>query len=394
MIFQGTGTRLIRCLGGVLSLLVCLMPFAQSPVWSQSEVQQFTQASLFFGNSRPFTPSDWTFEFVTAQEIPADGSLVLTPEPGEFTIPAGLDEGDIDLLLNAVDIPLAGAPGNGAGTAWGIAVTVGTSGSITLTNNDTDAVAAATAVEIRIGLHATYETTGDSQITSPAKNALTGTADIWEVDVTSYDSDGTTVIDTIDLLVATLEQVRNSVSSAAQMSFTVTGETAPADGEISPNYIRWNELTPGIAKTAVQRVKVNTSAQNGFTVYVRQNHNLELAADNAIDIDRFPGNNTIPLAWAQPAGTTIAVDTGYLGYTTSDTSLNTDGGELANRFTGGTLYAALTDIPEEILYHPVASQSNIDGQDYANITYQLEVNNLQPSGNYSNEIIYIAKPVF
>jgi hypothetical protein len=265
---------------------------------------------------------------------------------------------------------------------------------ITLTNNDTDIVAAGTAVEIRIGLHAVFGTTGDSQITSPNKDEMTGTADIWEVDVTSYEADGTTQIDTIDLLVATIEQVRNRVSSAAQMSFTVTGEAAPADGEIAPNYIRWNELTPGVAKSATQRVKVNTSAQNGFTVYIRQDHDLQLAADNAIDIDAFPGTNTTPILWAQPPGTTIAVNTGYLGYTTSDTSLNTDGGETANRFSGGTLYAGLSATPEEILYHPSASQSNTDGQDYADITYQLEVNNLQPSGNYSNEIIYIAKPIF
>jgi hypothetical protein len=374
-----------------LSMLGMLIAPANVRV-ANADIQQFTTASLELSNSRPEEGSDWIIEFDTAQEIPPDGSIVITPEDAEFTIPVGTDEDDLDLTIDAGEIALAAAAGSGASSAWGVSVTTGTSGSITLTNNDTDTVAADATLVIEIGTNATQGATGDSQIANPAKDAATGTADIWEVDITSYEADGTTEIDTIDLLVAIIDDVTLSSSQAAQMSFVITGETAPDAGEIAPNYIRWNELTPGVAKTAVQRVKVNTSAFNGFTVYIRQNNNMQLASDNGIDIDAWSGTNNAPTTWASPAGTSIGVNTGYLGYHTSDGSLNAVG-DGADRFGAGE-YAGLTASSEEVLYHDAASQSDVDGQDYADITFQIEVNNLQPSGNYSNEIIYIAKPIF
>jgi len=358
---------------------------------ASATVQQFVQASLELSNSRPAEVSDWTLQLDNVQIVPVGGKIIITPVATEFSIPAGLDEDDIDLTVDAAEILLAAVPGTGADSAWGVAVTSGTSGNITFTLNDTDTVPAGSTLIFEIGLHATQAATGDSQITNPAKDAAVGTADIWEVDVTSTEADDD-VLDTIDLLVATIDDVALSTSQAAQMTFVITGETPPAAGEIAPNYIRWNELTPGVAKTAVQRVKVNTSAFNGYTVYIKQNNNMQLATDTGIDIDVWSGTNNTPTTWASPAGTTIGVNTGYLGYHTSDGSLNVVG-DGADRFGAGE-YAGLSATSEEVLYHTAASQSDVDGQDYADITFQIEVNNLQPSGNYSNEIIYIAKPIF
>ncbi len=369
------------------TLVLAMIPFTNI---AHAVQYQFNAASLELSDSNPSTASDWTLKFTTVQTIPVNGKLVITPEATKFSIPAGLVFGDISLKLGVTAQTLAATPGTGADSAWGVDIVSGTSGSITLTNNDTDTVIAASAITIEIGTNAG----GTHQILNPAKVAATGTADIWNVDVTSQDGTSAT-IDTIDILVATIEHVDIYGSQKPQMTFSVAGQTAPAGGTIGPNFIEWREVTPGVAKTAVMRLKVNTDAKQGFTVYVKQDHNMQHSADATIDIDPIKntlvGTNAAPVAWAIPAGTTIGVDTGFLGYHTSDATL---GVGTADRFTDADTWAGLTATSSEVLYHGHATQSDVDGQDRADVTFKLETNNLQPSGNYANTITFIAKPIF
>lgn len=376
--------------GLIAALMLAMIPvIGLSPVYAVQ--YQFNTASLELSDSAPGEVADWTLTIENVTAIEANDKIVITPADGEFTIPAGMDYEDLDLDISG-DITLAATPGTGAASAWGVSVTSGTSGSITLTNNDTDTIAAASTIEIQIGTNAA---SGVEQITNPAKDAAVGTADIWTVDVTSQDSSNAdATMDTIDLPVAIVESVDLTGAQTPQMTFEISGETAPSGGAVSANAIEWRELSPGTAKTATLRAKVNTDAFNGFTVYVRQNNNMQHSEDSGIDIDAWTGTNGSPTTWASPAGTTIGVNTGYLGYTTSDSSLSNTG-DGVDRFTsGGPNYAGLTATSQEVLFHNEASQSNVDGQDYADVTFQIETNNLQPSGNYSNEITFIAVPIF
>ncbi len=387
-------TGLKRRIHGLLTVLMvlALLPQSQNAYALQ---YQFNDASWMLSDSNPAVASNWTLTFKTVQVIPVSGTIVITPEATKFTIPAATDVTDIDMTLAAAEIALAATPGTGAGSAWGAVVTVGTSGSITLTNNNTDVVAAGTVVEIEIGTNATSDATGDKQITNPAKtDATLGSADILAVDISS--KSGVTVLDTIDLLAAIVEDVDLLGSQKPQMTFTITAGAGPTGGAIAANYIEWKEVAPGTPKTATLRVKVNTDAQNGFFVYVIQDHDMVHSVDAGVDIDVIKndttvGTNASPVAWYTPGGTTIGADTGFLGYHTSDAVLGTG---TPDRFAAADTWAGLTSTPAEVLYHALATQSNIDGQDYADVTFKLQTNNLQPSGNYSNEITFIAKPIF
>jgi hypothetical protein len=126
-----------------------------------------TQRSDRLGTSAPATGASHHITFTTTNPIPASGKIVVTPNAGDFTIPAGFDFQDIDLLRNSTQYPVAAVPGTGGGSAAGVSVVSGTSGSITLTLNDTDAIAASAVVEIKIGSNAVFGGTGDTNITNP-----------------------------------------------------------------------------------------------------------------------------------------------------------------------------------------------------------------------------------
>ncbi|MFH2136531.1 MAG: fibronectin type III domain-containing protein [Patescibacteria group bacterium] len=127
-----------------------------------------TQAGVLFSVSdtmsrlKAATLSDHTIAFTTVTTIPVSGTIVVDFPTG-FSMDAALDYTDIDLKLATVDIVLAAAPGSGAGTAWGAVRT--DADTITLTNNDTNTFAAG-AVEIQVGLNATFGVAGDKQTTN------------------------------------------------------------------------------------------------------------------------------------------------------------------------------------------------------------------------------------
>jgi len=384
-------TSIRKRISGLLATLMMLALLPHAPA-AYALQYQFNDASWMLSDSNPAVVSNWTLTFTTVQVIPVSGKIVITPEATEFSIAGSMDYADLDLTLAAAEITLAATAGTGTGTAWGVAVTTGTSGSITLTNNDTDVVSAGTVVEIEIGTNATD---GVNQITNQTKVAGLGTADILTCDVTSKTA-GSVALDTIDLLAAIIEDVDLLGSQKPQMTFSITAGDAPSGGAIAANYIEWKEVAPGTAKTAVLRVKVNTDAQNGFYVYIIQDHTMVHSIDAGVDIDPIKndttvGTNAAPVAWYTPGGTTIGADTGFLGYHTSDAVLGTG---TTDRFSAADTFAGLTTTPSEVLYHALVTQSDVAGQDYADITFKLETNNLQPSGNYSNEITFIAKPIF
>ncbi len=381
---------LCLCVSFLMNLLSATRP-------AQAAVHQFYDASVEISDSLPAAPCNWTFDMMNVQAIQPGGYLTITPQVGEFTIPVGTTFTDLDLSIGGLDQPLSATPGTGAGSAWGVTVVPGQTGSFTLTNNDTDTVAPDSRFIIEIGTQAAFGSAGTHQIDNPIKINTAGSADIWRVDVSSYNA-ADIEQDYITLLIATIEHVLMYAGPMPHMTFEISAITAPNGGDISVSEINWRGLTALTPKTAVLRVKVNTDAQNGFIVYIKQDHNMVHDEDPTIDIDQIKtagvvGSNDVPVAWSSPAGTTIGVDTGFLGYTTSDITLNISGNGV-NRFVNATRYSALTTSSEEILYHPEATQSDLEGQDYANITFQIEVNNLQASGNYSNDLIFIAKPVF
>lgn len=383
---------------------------------------QFVNASLQMSTSAPSTAADWTITLEVYNEIPANATITIDPDSTasyEFTLPTFVTT-DFDMTIDSVEQTLGATP-SGTGT-WGVTSTAGTSGTIIFTNNANDTIASGSVIVIEIGTNAASGGAGANQITNPAKEAAAGTADIRDVLVSSNDGSD---IDVITFKVPIIESVQNTSSSAPDLTMWILpGDSTQWTGSgvtVSSTAISWGQVIPSTPLVSQLEVGLTTNAQAGFTVYVHQESNdvsgnMVNTENNSYMIDAFTGTNASPAAWTSPTGTTAGSNTAFLGYHTSDTNLVDD---VVARFgaTGGAagyatddLWAGLTTSPQPILAHtgPVNEEacnysgtgsctgagSPVNGEDYTLITLQLETGNLQPSGNYANNLIFTAKPVF
>jgi hypothetical protein len=121
-------------------------------------------------DSRSATSSDHSITFYTTNIIPVSGKVVITPSAGDFNIESGLSFGDIDFLVDNTQKTLGSSPGTGAGSAIGVSVTSGASGSIIFTLNDSDSIAGGALIELRIGSNTTSGGVGTKTIQLPTAN--------------------------------------------------------------------------------------------------------------------------------------------------------------------------------------------------------------------------------
>ncbi len=126
-----------------------------------------TLVSDTLSTSLPAAGANHTLRFTLTAAVPPSGSITITPQAGAFMIPAGLDHTDVDLSVSGNDRLLGASAGATAGSAIGVTVATGTSGSLTFTLNAVDAIAAGSAVTVKIGTNATAGATGDQQIRNP-----------------------------------------------------------------------------------------------------------------------------------------------------------------------------------------------------------------------------------
>lgn len=152
-------------------------------------------------DSGPGLLADHTVSFRTTSVIPVAGTIVITPEATQFSIPAAMDFEDIDLSVGGVDRDLAAVAGVGAGSDIGVSIVSGASGSITFTLNDTDNILSGADVLIEIGAHAAHQVVGVEQITNPAVAGRSYTVDV------EYHDAMATLIDAGQTRIMILEKV-------------------------------------------------------------------------------------------------------------------------------------------------------------------------------------------
>jgi len=193
-----------------------------------SEAKAMAQVSDRISLSWPDTGVSHTINFLTTAAIPPAGKIIITPESGKFTIPAGFDYTDIDLATSSVsggsfsDRVLAStssAAADGVST-----VASSTSGSITITLNSSYGIDNGVYVKIELGTNATYGGAGDKQIVN---NNSIGS---YGIVITAY-SASDQMIKRAKVMIAIVEPVTMSVefskirSNAAPIGWLVYGTT-------------------------------------------------------------------------------------------------------------------------------------------------------------------------
>lgn len=198
------------------------------------------------------------------------------------------------------------------------------------------------------------------------------------------------------LSVAINNTVTVTATVQSSLTFTINGVTS---GTSCPNTgnaasvtttstaIPFGTLAVNTPKTACQQLVVSTNATNGFVTTVQQNQNLTSAAGD--QINKFSGSSgsadawTTPETWASPAGS----NHGYFGFTTDDIAAAPDGYDkfATNKLAG--YQANTTPYEVQTATGPVSNETN-----YA--SYEIEVNNLQEAGVYTNTLMYICTATF
>lgn len=177
-------------------------------------------------------------QFTTPTGISASQTIAITFT--DFSVAAGLDSTDIDLLDDGAQLTLAASP---SGTTWGAVRTSAT--VITLTNGSA-AVAAGSVVRIKIGTNATEAATGDQQITSPAA----GTATI-SIAGTMTDSGS------ISANIISNDQVSVSATVAQSISFA-----------LGSNSVSLGTLSSSAATSSTHTMTIATNAPGGMVATV------------------------------------------------------------------------------------------------------------------------------
>ncbi|MCX6732410.1 MAG: hypothetical protein NTV98_02625, partial [Candidatus Roizmanbacteria bacterium] len=212
------------------------------------------------------------------------------------------------------------------------------------------------------------------------------------VRITSKDS-GATAIDSTVVAFATL--TANSLTVSADVGATfdvalVAVTTGTVNGQAvnltttTADTIPFGTLSSGSPKIGAHDITVTTNSQNGYAVTVKASN--PPLADGSNNIDNFVEPNSLPRVWSSPSGNTPNVNTGFLGYTTEDTSLCTG---TAGRFSGNK-WAGF----DTTAYEVVCNTNPVLSGETTRIGWQIEVNNTQPSGSYTGHISIITTPTY
>ncbi len=344
-----------------------------------SKAVQIQEASDILTRLKKGVPANHTIKLISPSGINPGETIVLTFADG-FNL-GTIDYTDIDLKINGAEKDLATFP---SGEAWGVEVS---SQKITFINGDI-AIPADALIEIKIGTHAFHQTVGDSQIVNPEIAAvyqikIGGTfGDSGTIGVIILEEDQVVLAATVELVLRFVIEPLPTNTQLGGVNSAFTHSVQKATKASLP----FGEQIPNQGIILGQRTKASTNAFNGYTVTVAQNQDMKSGVNK---IDAFPATNASPQPWEDsidPFGVIPNINTGWLGYTTSDETLT---GSNPDRFGRGTsradYWAGFTEsnIPYEIAYHKGVIYDDIE-----NIGFKAEVNIFQPAGDYSSIITY------
>ncbi len=215
----------------------------------------------------------------------------------------------------------------------------------------------------------------------------------FSIDLTTYSSANASG-DIIENLLAKV-YINGGVTVTATVPSSLMFTVLPvADNEIvngattnvasTSSLINFGIVEPNQTKIAAQDLQVATNASSGFVVTLQTNNTFASAQGNTIAT--YSGSNSAPTSWTAPSGSTH----GYFGYTTDDYTL---GNTEYDRFASNN-WAGATTTPSEIMYHNGSTNGTTQGQGTTRIGYELEIDNLQPAGIYSTNLMYICTATF
>lgn len=364
-----------------------------------ARAELLTPLSLTLGNAKPATATNARVSFRTATLISGDATasdddgkiLVRFPVAGggdPFTLSGSLVAGDITLVsgfpagvtVNSLTLS------SGGGSAANDTITIGL--------NQTDGTPE--ALNIAAGSTLVFDIL-NNRITTPAKVAAAGTADVWQMSFATRDNAASVDLDTGSSQVSTLDETTASATINTTLSFTlsaIAGSTSvfgiTTDRASTAVTIPFGTLAPNSEYEVAHRLSIVTNAPNGYNVYLLQNGNLTSGSD---DVDVFQDGSRIDdsanTAWTSPAVVTGNEATyGHVGYGSTDADVFATNNQWAGIPSIGASGAA--PVTTGLACNGAAATTG----DTCDIVYKIEVSALQEAGTYTNELYYVIVPLY
>jgi len=348
----------------VIILIVALLGISISRFFIIStQAATLTSSKVTISDSRPSVTAGHTFVFTTAT-TGTIATIVIqycTTASGVCTKPTGLT-----------------TTGAGQGSITGVGA-----GTTTFTADGTFTYTVAAPASINSGVTITMPYTA---ITNPSV-----------ADTSSYvriitNASGPTEIDstTVAFGVLTATSVAMTATVDSTFSFSIaavntagTVNSATTNITTTANTVPFGTLS-GTSKIGALDTSVTTNSSLGYTITIASLANPPMSDALSDNIDSFTGTNATPTVWSDPNGTSPSVNTGFLGYTTEDTSLSGSG----SRFSSNK-WAGLTATPEEVAHNTTGGAARVK-----RIGLQADVNSLQPFGSYTGTVLLVATPTY
>jgi hypothetical protein len=170
--------------------------------YARAHASPLSFISDLISTSAPSIPASHTVQFIVTHAVPAGGSITITPQDSFFIVPFGFDYTDVDFAVSNgiggyVDRDVAASAD---ATNDGVAATVGTSGSITLTLNSTTGLNAGDHVRVTLGTLASYGATGSVSLVNPSLTTS------YRIHIATYDA-SLAPIDSSDTMIAVVAPI-------------------------------------------------------------------------------------------------------------------------------------------------------------------------------------------
>lgn len=211
---------------------------------------------------------------------------------------------------------------------------------------------------------------------------------------------GNSQVEVAQVRVYVLSSVTMTATVPATLTFSlaqvdantsVNGTTTNATG--TPTTVAFGTLTPGVTKIAAQQLAVSTNATGGFTVTVKQDHELRNAAGSNINSFRNSQTDTgttSPEVWAAPSKILDSTNTyGHMGLTTDDAD-----GAVGTLFSGSKFAGLSGTSAMEVMSHDDPADGTTQNKGMVKVAYAVQISELQEAGDYSAALTYICTPTY
>lgn len=329
-----------------------------------------TNASDTISDSDLGVTADHLFQFTTT-------ATTTVNEYVEIQFPAGVFE-----AMNGGDVTINCAAGGGS---WNAATTP-----------DADTVRCSANAQNDPGVYQIAVNGVDNPMTEASQM----------IEIFHMNAAGDTVVESVQVVIAIVNDISVTAKVNASMTFTVDGmtdaetvNTVNCSLDTTATTTDFDVLTPFTPVTLCQELTVATNATEGYIVTVEQDQ--ELTSDGGATINSFvdspdgTGSSTVLNAWQSPGEVLDQYNSyGHMGLTSDDEDLTTQGH--LDFYNGGSpLYAGLNDTDVMVIMDHTGPALGVNqNAGLAHVAYTAEISNLQEAGDYESTLTYIATPTF